>query len=181
MILQSLNIKYLDIRKYKDYVEVSATKDKIYFTKQVTGYGIKNFFECPRCNSRRENIYLIDHKYIYCRGCIPINIYKGIQNNTKGGDEELYYRMKQVAKECNIKEWEFPFNYMELIFNRPKYMRVKKWEEGIRKLQALENMRFQYILYKNKYNSKAIDHVFKNRLYTYTLLEMRNNFINWYS
>lgn len=180
MILQSLDIKYLDMKKHKDYVELSDTKDKIYLAEQTTGFGVKYFFRCPRCNSRREKIYSIDHKYLYCRSCIPINIYKGIQNNTKGGDEEIYYRMKKVAEHYNIGSWEFPFDYMQLSLSRPKYMRVKKWEEGIRKLQALENMRFQNILYKNKYNSKTINHVFKNRLYAYTLLDMRNNFINWY-
>lgn len=180
MILQSLDIKNLDLKKHKDYVEVSATKDKIYFTEQVTGFGVKHFLECPRCSSRREIIYLVDYKYLYCRGCIPINIYKGIQNSTKGGETEIHYRMKQIAKEYGINEWEFPFDYMQLLFSRPKYMRVKKWQEGIRKLQALENMRFQNILYKNKYNSKTIGHVFKNRLYTYTLRDMRDLFINWY-
>ena len=182
MIMQSIDIKGLDKSlKNREYIEVQATKDKIYLSEQTTGFGVKKFFICPRCSSRRETIYLINYKYICCRSCSPYNIYKGIQNGTKGGETEIHYRMKQVAKEYGIADWEFPFDYMQLLFSRPKYMRVKKWEEGIRKLQALENMRFQNILYKNKYNSKTIEHVFKNRLYTYTSLDMRNEFINWYS
>lgn len=182
MILQDLDIKGLDNKfKEQEYIQIKPTNEIVYLSEQKTGYGVKHFFRCPRCSSRREKLYLIDYKHLYCRSCIPINIYKGIQNKTKGGEAELHYRMLKTAKEYGITDWEFPFDYMELSLSRPKYMRFKKWEEGIRKLQVLENMRFQNILYKNKYNSKVINQVFKNSLYTYTLREMRDSFIDWYN
>lgn len=182
MIIHNLDIRDIDNR-WKEYgsIQIESNKQIVEIAEQKTGYGVKHFLICPRCSNRREKIYQIDYKYTYCRSCMPINIYRGIQNNTKGGEAELHYRMIKTAKEYRIKDREFPFDYMDLIFSRPKYMRHKKWIEGIRKLQALENMRFQNILYKNKYDSKTIDHVFKNRLYTYNLIEMRDNFIDWYS
>lgn len=148
--------------------------------EQKTGYGVKKFLECPRCYQRREKLYVYNVNDIYCRSCSPISPYKAIQNSTKGGEPELEYRMHRVAKEYGFKDWEFPFNYMEVLLDRPKYYRHKKWEEGIRKMQALENMRFQNILYKNRYRSKEINHVFNNRLYSYNLRHMRDKFIDWY-
>lgn len=179
MRIQSVSIKQVQDKLNKEVKSCIIEGIPVDISKQKTGYGFKSFLNCPLCNSRREKLYLYKEIPI-CRQCYPYNIYNNIQNSTKGGEPEIHYRMLRVAKEYGFKDWEFPFNYMDFLLNRPKYYRVKKWEEGIRKMQVLENMRFQNILYKNRYTGKDIERVFKHRLCTYNLREMKNDFINWY-
>lgn len=175
----------IDIRQFKD-LGIDTEKDflildkpypNIYFAQQKTGYGSKNFFICPTCGNRREKLFIIN-KNVYCRSCSPISPYKGIQNSTKGGERELAYRISKTAREYQIN-YKFPFRYWEYIFDRPKYMRVKKWQDGIRKMQILENMRFQNILYKTNYEPKLINFIFKYCLYRHSIKDIHGYIIDW--
>jgi hypothetical protein len=111
---------------------------------------------------------------------IKKQIYKGITYTTRGGTDEIQYRMSRIATAYNIP-LKYPFNYLDVIFERPKYMRTKKWTEGLYKLQILENMRNQTIFFNERYDAKVIRQIFEKHLYYHTIAELRNYFFNWYS
>lgn len=162
-------------------VTVTGTDEVLNIVRQKTGFGYKRFFICNRCNERRERLYLFTNTLnVYCRSCSPINIYRGIQNTTKGGTEYIEYRMKRLAKDYKIN-FKYPFNYMLQSLSRPKYMRHEKWREGLRKLQILENMRFQTIIYKTKYKPEFINYVLDHQaLIRYDLYHLQKYIIDWH-
>lgn len=170
-------IQDLGVDTKKGFLILDKPYPNIHFAHQETGFGSKSFFICPTCGSRRVKLYVIKNN-IYCRSCSPISPYKGIQNSTKGGERELAYRIKKIAKEYKIN-YRFPFSYWEYVFDRPKYMRVKKWQDGLRKMQIMENMRFQNILYKTTYEPKLINFIFENCLYRYSLKDIQEYVIDW--
>ena len=179
--LQILNIR--DVKEYykDEYIKLKETGEVIYFVEQQTGYGVKYFFSCPKCGASREKLYIYDYKYVYCRTCKKLSPYKPIQNYTKGGEVELTYRMRQLSIKYKVPlPLVFPFDFGNYLWDRPKYYRVKKWEEGLRKLQILENMRFQNIIYKNTYDADLINFIFNNCLYVYDLAYIRKWLINWH-
>ncbi len=168
----------------KDVLEIVGASAKainyqgvrIELTKQKTGYGFKTFFKCPLCNQRRTDLY-IKNEYIYCRTCSPTSIYWGIQNTTRGGTLEFEYRMRRIARKHDI-EYKAPFSYYEFLLQSPD-KNVKEWSKAIRKLQVLENMRFQTIFYKRKYDSKLISYVLENCLDLYDLCDIERYSIDW--
>ena len=182
-ILDIRDIKELDdIKKLniidKGYISFKDPIGDMLLTEQKTGFGVRHFIICPNCGNRREKLYIFNNKITYCRSCSPISPYKPIQNSTKGGEAELTYRMKRVAAEHKIKQ-EFPFRYYEYLFDRPKYMRVKKWNEGLRKMQILENMRFQTIIFNRTYEPKMINYLLNNCLDYPTLQDIQVYIIDW--
>lgn len=182
MKLYTLDIKELDI-KAAEHIKIKGIDKKIYIEKQKTGFGYKHFLVCPDCGSNREKLYITDTKQTYCRTCAPKEIqtaiYRGITHTTRGGTSEMEYRMSRVAAAYNIP-LEYPFSYLNVALERPKYMRVKKWTEGIRKLQILENMRNQTIFFNEKYDAKLIQKIFDDYLYYYTIQELKDYFYNWH-
>jgi hypothetical protein len=179
---------YIDISDFKKAVfeetqglEIKYDGNNIYFTKQKTGYGEKIFFKCPECGSKRTKLYFYKDNFI-CRKCHPSNIYKQIQNTTKGGYDYISYRMKQFAASRDIIIKKFPFHYLDYAFEKPKYKHMDKWVENINILQALENMRFQTIAYNKKWDAETVKSVIDGKntcLYIYELYEIQKYIIKW--
>jgi len=178
-----LNIRESE-NKEVEYIKLKDIAAEIYIAKQKTGFGYKHFFRCPNCTAYRETLYITNTNKVYCRTCSPKQIkkeiYRGINRTTRGGTSEMQYRMSRVATAYNIP-LKYPFNYLDVIFNRPKYMRNKKWIEGIYKLQVLENMRNQTIFFNERYEAKLIQQIFEKHLYYYTIAMLKNCFLNWHS
>jgi len=177
MSLQTINIK--DIRdSSKEFIKLSSNGQEIYITKQKTGYGYKRFFICPECGESRVKLYIYNSNAVYCRSCSPISPYRGITNTTKGGTDEMTYRMYRVAAEYGV-ELKFPFSYTVLLFQKPKYMKHEKWRTGMIKLQILENMRFQTIFFERRYNAGLIRYVLDNCQDDYVLCDIEKYIIDW--
>jgi len=174
----------MDIRnipaEYKERFNIYDTD--IYTSEQKTGFGVKRFMHCPYCDSRRERLYIVNEKAIYCRSCLPpgLSIYKGLTHSTDGGYKEIEYRMKRAAQKYQIPIKAWPFKYTDVILDRPKYYRLKKWEEGLRVLQILENLRSQSIFFSNRYEAAMINKLLENHLYDYDLFQLERYFYNWY-
>lgn len=177
MKLYVLDITDIEEKEIKT-IRLKGSSDKIHITRQKTGFGYKRFLICPNCGERRTKLYSYNQIDMYCRACIPGGMYKGITHTTKGGTLNIHYRMNRIAEKYNIK-FKVPFSYYQLLLERPKYMRYDKWEEGARKLQILENMRFQTIFFQKKYDSNLIKYVLENCLYIYELWEIDKYILNW--
>lgn len=174
----------MDIRnvppEYRERFNIYDTD--IYISEQKTGFGVKRFMVCPYCGKRRERLYIVNESLIYCRTCLPngLSIYKGLTHSTDGGTREIEYRMKRAAHKYKIPIRKWPFSYIDVLFDRPKYYRIKKWDEGLRVLQILENLRTQTIFYSNTYKPEIIDRLIKGHLYDYSLPELEKWLYNWY-
>ena len=171
----------LNIQDVKEVLDGDVDRFKyrgnlIELTRQRTGFGYKTFFRCPLCSQRRTDLYSTGDS-IYCRSCSPVSIYWGIQNTTRGGTLELYYRMLKIAYKNNI-EFKPPFSYYNFLLKEPK-QNVKEWRKAIKQLQILENMRFQTIFFQKRYDSKLIDYVINKCLYLYDLCEIEKYIIDW--
>lgn len=177
----------IDIRQLKGKIKDDAqsvvikTGDKkqtVILEYQKVGYGQKRFFVCPVCSKRVEQLY--PTKTIWkCRKCSGVLPYQGIQNNTKGGYEEIAYRMKRYAKKQEI-DFTFPFDYTQ--FALDKRNRKPKFRENLKILQALENMRFQCIFQKVRFQNKTIRAVLSGKhilLQVTTLQDLQNNVYDW--
>lgn len=152
---------------------------RVKFARQKTGFGYKVFMVCPQCGERRVKLYLID-RYLICRTCIPINVYKGMQHTTKGGCDYITYIMGRFAQKNGIDFKRHPFHYYE--YDKPKYKHWDKWRDSLTIMQALANMRFQTIFMKKIWDTKTIDSVlnFNNKLlYIYDLVELDERILNW--
>lgn len=149
-------MQYLDIRQIKGHVQddeavikikAGDVTQRISLAYQKAGFGKKRFFRCPRCSKRVERIYFIDDRW-RCAKCSGVNPYGGIQNKTKGGYDEIGYRMNRYAEKHNI-QFDFPFDYTKFI--NDKRNKRESFRKHIRVLQSLENMRTHAIFFNATY------------------------------
>lgn len=178
---------YIDVKQIKEYVKPDAKtvtlkcgdrSQVIVLVYQKTGFGHKRFFSCPKCAGRVQHLYLVNGNWS-CRKCSGVNRYYGIQNSTKGGYEEIAYRMKRYADKQGIK-FDFPFDYT--VFGCDERTKKDKFRQHLMILQALENMRFQAIFYKTKFKPGVIRLVTSGKhplLKSVTLLDMKDNVYDW--
>lgn len=180
---------YIDVRNLKGKIKPDAQlvilgigkrKQKILLAYQKTGYGQKRFFVCPGCEKRVEYLYITEKDILKCRQCSGIR-YKGIQDTTKGGYDEIAYRMKRYARKHDI-DFDFPFTY--LAFANDKRCNKQKFRHCLVVLQALENMRFQTLFYKTRYTSKLLNQVISGKhplLHLLTLSDLREWLYDWHT
>lgn len=149
----------------------------IMLAHQNTGFGKKRFFVCPYCSNNVQHLY-IDGTDLKCRTCGGVK-YKGIQNCTKGGYDEIAYRMKRYAAAHDI-QFSFPFNYLD--FAMDARMRKTKFRNYVKVLQALENMRFHSLYFSTQYKPNLIRSVMTGKhkiVQNVTLDELKNNIYDW--
>lgn len=122
-------------------------KYKIKMATQRTGYGEKLFMICPVCGLKRTKLYIsreTSEKGFLCRKCYPQDFYKGVTHRDPGSTKNIDYRMNKLSEEIGIVT-KNPFNPWDYIFSRPRYMRQYRWEQFLRRMTILENMRVQSI------------------------------------
>ena len=138
---------------------VDGEKYQLQLSEQKTGFGIRKFFVCPECEQRKTKLFIEKtlKSGFKCADCMGLNLYKPIQNGTKGGYLELQYRMERYAAKNGFTIKSYPFNFAEYLDDpraeKPRFQRALKI------LQALENMRGQNIFFKTTYkpgNIKAV-------------------------
>lgn len=182
-----MQYRFMDVRNLKELVKPDAVnvtfalgegKRTVQLAYQKTGYGQKRFFICPYCGKRTEHLYIVgDH--LKCRVCSGVKKYEGIQNNTKGGYDEIGYRMQKYAAKHDIV-FAFPFDYTAFIFD-PRTSK-KKFRDDLNILQALENMRFHALFFKCRYKPSVIKSVLTMQhplMQQVTLKELKDNIYNW--
>lgn len=181
-------VEYIDVKQFKGKVSPDAksvtfqieegVENTVCFGYQKTGYGKKRFFLCPYCKRRVTRLYFVDHSY-KCRECAGINQYKGIKNMTKGGSDEITYRMLRYAEKHDIV-FEFPFDYLQFVTD--ERVRKKSFLKSLKILQGLENMRFQSVMSKVTYSSKVLSSVCSGKhplLQEKSLDDLKNCIYNW--
>ena len=179
---------YIDIKQFKDKVKQQAesvticdadgVKNTICFAYQKTGYGWKRFFLCPYCSKRVQRLYRVGCIY-KCQKCSGLKVYRGIRNSTKGGYEEIAYRMKKYAARYDI-QFKFPFDYS--CFALDKRARKRSFVRCLKVLQALENMRFYSLFFRTQCKSKVIKSVMTGNhpiIQNTTIEELKNNIYDW--
>ena len=182
-----MQYRFIDVRNLKELVKSDAVnvtlslggnKRTVNLAYQKTGYGQKRFFICPYCGKRTEHLYIVgDH--LKCRVCSGVKKYEGIQNNTKGGYDEIGYRMQKYAAKHDIV-FDFPFDYTAFIFDTRTSK--KKFRDALNILQALENMRFHALFFKCRYKPSVIKSVLSMQhplMQQVTLKELKDNIYNW--
>lgn len=147
---------------------------------QKTGFGTRYFFVCPACGKRFQKLYLCGNRLL-CRMCGKVPVYQGIQNSTKGGYIEIQYRMNRFAAKHDIA-FDYPFDYMHFLLD--ERIRRQGFRDKLRILQALENMRFQCIMFRSKYDTKTMRSVLTRQhpllLNEYvTLKDLRDSLYVW--
>jgi hypothetical protein len=156
--------------------------DKLYhidLSKQITGYGEKVFMVCPGCGRRRTKLYLLNG-HLLCRSCYPINVYRGIQNTTKGGCDYISYKMYRFGMSHGFEFERHPFHYYN--FDMPKYKNRNKWLLNLTIMQALANMRFQTIFCRRIWDTNTLKSVLSGKnslLYIYDPEDMDEFCMNW--
>lgn len=123
--------------------------------EQKTGFGVKRFLICPNCGARRVKLVHVRGK-TYCHGCAPFNVYAERCNlYDSGGTALIVYHLKKLARSAKITiRW--PFDCMDHTFSKPAGMRWERWSMTLKKLQALEQMRFCAIFLQCRYTAKDI-------------------------
>lgn len=179
--------RFIDVRNLKELVKSDAVKvtfaleegeRTVHFAYQKTGYGQKRFFLCPQCGKRTVHLYIVKGN-LKCRMCSGVKRYEGIQNNTKGGYDEIGYRMQKYAARHDIV-FDFPFDYTAFIFDTRTSR--KKFSDALKILQALENMRFHALFFKSRYKPSVIKSVVTMQhplIQSATLKELKNNIYDW--
>ncbi len=177
----------IDIKQLKEILKPKTKKLKftleghdheIFISRQKTGFGEKCFMMCPTCGERFTKLYIVDGK-LKCRKCGKVKAYRAIQNSTKGGYIDLQYRMENLAKKHNIN-FNYPFDYMQVATEQN--LRIGKHQKLLKVLQALENMRFQAILYEKAYSTKTIKKVLKGEhptMLLHTLMDLKKYLYPW--
>nr|DAV81924.1 MAG TPA: Trm112p-like protein [Caudoviricetes sp.] len=158
-------------------LDVIGKKHDLMLAYQNTGFGKKRFFLCPYCSKNVQYLYITGNG-LKCRTCGDVK-YTGIQNNTKGGYDEIAYRMKKYAAAHDI-QFSFPFNYLDFVLD--DRMHREKFRNYVIVLQALENMRFQGIICKTTYSAKTIRLVTSGKhplLQKCSLMELKEYFYDW--
>lgn len=177
-----MNYKYIDIVDFKenittgaDYISFRSIESgqfyDIYFATQQTGFGTKQFFQCPVCKARRTKLYEF-HDIMLCRSCLQTfghRIYKDIQDVTDGKIDYIDYVIRKYAQKHNI-ELIFEqrtacngltysiidFYYLDYTYRKPKGIHWSTWEKEITILQALFNMRFQCTMMNRIFSTTTI-------------------------
>lgn len=179
---------YIDVGYFKDKVKADAesitfrnadgVENTVLFSYQKTGYGQKRFFCCPSCSKRVQKLYYVGCGY-KCRECSGINVYEGIKNRTKGGADEIAYRMGVYAAKHGI-EFDFPFNYLD--FANDNRVKKESFRNKLKVLQGLENMRFQAVMNHTIYPVKVLSSVCRGKhplLKSESLWDLKNWFYDW--
>ena len=176
----------IDVRDLKGKIKDDAVhvtlgidnkKYDLMLAYQNTGFGKKRFFICPYCSKNVQYLYITGNG-LKCRVCGGVK-YTGIQNNTKGGYDEIAYRMKKYAAAHDI-QFSFLFNYLDFVLDGR--MHREKFRNYVTVLQALENMRFQGIICKTTYSAKTIRQVTSGKhplLQKCSLMELKEYFYDW--
>lgn len=125
------------------YETPEANELIIDYVLQPTGFGKKPLLICPRCGRRRSKLYY-GGVFVFCRSCVNINPYHGIQNNTKQGSDYIAYIMDRLAKRNGIDYFTISnflsVNWIE-IDNRPRYMRKATFADIVGRLTLLDELR----------------------------------------
>ena len=98
---------------------------------------------------------------------------------TKGGADEIAYRMKTYAAKYDI-EFDFPFNYLE--YANDDRNKKESFRKHLIILQGLENMRFQAVMKQTTYTSKLLSSVCRGKhplLKSESLWDLKNWFYDW--
>ena len=128
----------------------------VQLSTQKTGFGVRRLFICPVCGKRRTALYSING-VLCCRSCAPVNIYRARCNvYDEGGRWLIMWNMYKLMASVGVYDIKFPFFYMDYAFSRPKYMRHDKYCKIIKKVQALENMRFCTIFLRKRFTATEI-------------------------
>lgn len=134
-------------------IAVGGEKFAVQLAEQKTGFGSRKFFVCPKCERHTMRLYRSQGTPFICDKCAGINLYKPIQNGTKGGYLEIAYRMERYAAKLGIS-FEYPFDYIQ--FASDPRNKDAAFRKSLLILQALENMRSQNIFFKKVYSQKTI-------------------------
>lgn len=128
----------------------SRKEQTIDLHRERSGCCDRLFFLCPSCGKKSVVLYLSGKGWT-CRTCCPVSPYEGIQNKTKGGADEIGYRMKRYANLKGIS-FDYPFSYTA--FALDDRTRQEGFRNSLKVLQALENMRTQALFFGNRYTVK---------------------------
>ncbi len=154
---------YITIKQVQKLIDEGHSRIKIKRAEHIqtvnlkkvqVGKGERTFFICPCCGKSAYKLYLDNTENFKCVHCTSVNPYEGIQNTTKGGYVYLQYKMERFAMNCGIGSFEYPFDYKK--HPKPKGKHIDKWNKNLAIMQALENMRFQSILYQKAWNPKTV-------------------------
>lgn len=146
--------------------------------REKSGCCDRLFFICPWCGRKAAVLYLSRIGWT-CRNCCPVSPYHGIQKTTKGGDDEIGYRMKRYAALHGI-QFDFPFDY--LAFVQDDRISKASFRKHLKVLQALENMRFNAWYLGERFTAAQIRQVVTGKhilMDGCTLQDLRNNVYDW--
>ena len=179
---------FIDMKTFKKNIKPGAKsvtvpaangrKQTIDLVQISAGVASRWLFICPECGKRVNRLYVIRQGWM-CAKCAGINPYAGVQTTTRGGADELLYRMQRFAFQKGIS-FDFPFDYIRFV----KDSRVKKqsFRDALKVLQSLENMRTQALFFNKRYNAGLIRQVITLKhplLKTCTLEDLRCEFYDW--
>jgi len=157
---------YITTKEAPFVSETFGEKYRISIVKQKTGFGEKTFMICPFCGVKRTRLYISRETLnlgFLCWKCYPQDFYKGVTHHDPGSTRNIVYRMNRLSEEIGVVT-KIPFNPWDYILDRPRYMRHYKWEQFLRRMTILENMRIQSIgagmigIPKRKYKAEVIDY-----------------------
>lgn len=157
-------MQVLDMKSLKDrlkpgteyiQLETGGKVQQINLLHLQNGVAARWFFVCPECGKKILKIYLAG-SWMCCK-CACLNPYAGIQNRTKGGAEELLYRMQRYAEKKNIQIRKLPFCYKD--YETDSRLHRETFRKDLKVLQALDNMRLQAVLFGTRYKAALIKKV----------------------
>ena len=137
----------------------SRKEQTIDLHRERSGCCDRLFFLCPSCGKKSVVLYLSGKGWT-CRTCCPVSPYEGVQNKTKGGADEIGYRMKRYAIKKGIR-FEHPFSYTA--FALDDRISLEAFRKDLKVLQALENMRTQAIFFGRRYTAAQIRQVTRGK------------------
>ena len=143
--------------------------------------GARRLFVCPNCGGYSFKLLNFGQEW-QCRKCCDVNLYRGIQNTTKGGADEIAYRMAKFAEKKDISDFELPFDYMKYCNDDRSIQQNEEFRKNLKIMQALENMRFQAGLFGTRYSAKLLKKVITGMhplLYQTTLYDLRQSCYDW--
>jgi hypothetical protein len=124
----------IDIKEFREQLtenkKLTCGNTVIYIAVQKTGYGQRLFLKCPLCGRRVFKVYKRWDSFA-CRICQKLN-YKSSQNSGERKIEAVIQRFN--------RRYKIDFNPFELRRpEKPKYMRLKKWEILNKRMDKLED------------------------------------------
>jgi hypothetical protein len=140
-----------------DYNPIVIAGKSISLVTKSAGYGSRHFFICPRCGEHRAKLYTYENCVVFCRSCLPLDLYRYRRNMyDEGGTRLISWHLRKLMKTVGVKDIRLPFCYLDYIDARPRYMRHEKFEKIIKKAQMLENMRWCALLVKQRFTAADI-------------------------